>query len=266
MLEESKKNTNDPELKRQLNEEIQKEAERLRKQRAEYDSFVRENELKKNAIRTYVPKYDAAELKGAVKAYKANDELNKNLNIGSLKNVNYVKNYAVANISREDMQQIKKAISNIGKTYNIELDYFEVGDYTDDMHIDSPMFYRAVDNGGKYESKLVVNNACAFWSDKKMQKYILNSGYFAGSSIEDFTNHEIAHVLTFQKCKTYREAEKLSQALYKEYVSGVSEYNMEMRDGAETIAEAFVQKQKGIRVRSGVQKLLDKYVEVHKKC
>lgn len=70
VLEESKKNTDDSELKRQLNEEIQKEAERLRKQRAEYDSFVRENELKKNAIRTYVPKYDAAELKNAVAALK----------------------------------------------------------------------------------------------------------------------------------------------------------------------------------------------------
>ena len=94
----------------------------------------------------------------------------------------------------------------------------------------------------------------------------MNSGYFAGSFIEDFTNHEIAHVLTFQKCKTYKEAEKLSQALYKEYVSGISDYNMETQDGAETIAEAFVQKQKGIRVRSRVQKMLDKYVEVYKKC
>ena len=63
MLEESKKNTGDPEL---------------RKQRAEYDSFVREKQLKKNAIRTYVPKYDAAELKGAVETYKANNEPNKN--------------------------------------------------------------------------------------------------------------------------------------------------------------------------------------------
>ena len=53
--------------------------------------------------------------------------------------------------------------------YNVELDYFEVGDYTDDMHIDSPMFYRAVDSDGKYKSKLVINNACAFWSDKKLQ-------------------------------------------------------------------------------------------------
>lgn len=80
VLEESKKNTDDPELKRQLNEEIQKEADRLRKQRAEYDSFVRENELKKNAIRTYVPKYDAAELKGAIKAYKTSGAVKGALN------------------------------------------------------------------------------------------------------------------------------------------------------------------------------------------
>lgn len=80
VLEESKKNTDDPELKRQLNEEIQKEADRLRKQRAEYDSFVRENELKKNAIRTYVPKYDAAELKGAIKAYRASGGVKGALN------------------------------------------------------------------------------------------------------------------------------------------------------------------------------------------
>lgn len=70
VLEASKKNTDDPELKRQLNEEIQKETNKLRQQKQAYDAFVESNQLKKAAIRTYTPKYDAAELKKAVKAYR----------------------------------------------------------------------------------------------------------------------------------------------------------------------------------------------------
>lgn len=70
ILETSKKNTDDPQLKKELNEEIEKETAKLRQQKASYDTFVENNQLKKNAIRTYTPKYDAAELKDAVKYYK----------------------------------------------------------------------------------------------------------------------------------------------------------------------------------------------------
>lgn len=72
VLEGSKKNTNDPELKRQLNEEIQKETEKLRLQKKAYSAFVESNQMKKVAIRTYTPKYDAVELKKAVKIYRKN--------------------------------------------------------------------------------------------------------------------------------------------------------------------------------------------------
>lgn len=71
LFENSKPNTDDPELKRQLNEEMRKEAARLREQKKVYDDFVAENELKKNAIRTHVPKYDAVQLKNAVGHYKS---------------------------------------------------------------------------------------------------------------------------------------------------------------------------------------------------
>lgn len=70
VLENSKKNTDDPELKKQLAKEIEKEAAKLREQKGAYDAFVEANQLKKNAIRIYTPKYDAAELKKAVKYYK----------------------------------------------------------------------------------------------------------------------------------------------------------------------------------------------------
>lgn len=68
VLENSKKNTDDLDLKRQLNEEISKETIKLRQQKEAYNDFVEANQLKKSAIRTYAPKYDAAELKKAVGA------------------------------------------------------------------------------------------------------------------------------------------------------------------------------------------------------
>lgn len=74
VFENSKPNTDDPEL----NEEMRKEAARLREQKKAYDGFVEKNKLKKNAYRTHVPKYDAAQLKNAVRKY-AQDTPNRNI-------------------------------------------------------------------------------------------------------------------------------------------------------------------------------------------
>ena len=109
VLEASKKNTDDPELKRQLNEEIQKEADKLREQKKAYDDFIKKNELKKDAIRMQVPKYDTTQLKKAVDAAKASGrvksyENSKKVPMEKSKNTGYTKR------TKEEFEQIARQI------------------------------------------------------------------------------------------------------------------------------------------------------------
>lgn len=118
VLEESKKNTGDPELKKQLNEEIEKEADKLRQQKDAYDAFVESNQLKKNAIRTYTPKYDAAQLKSAVTGYKEKVAYEKGKNYTNPKGVD-ISDRKRKNISTLPEQDALLA----NKNYNKGIEY-----------------------------------------------------------------------------------------------------------------------------------------------
>lgn len=189
----------------------------------------------------------------------------KYIDFGSIKNVKFENNVDVTHISSTDIQKIKNTISMLGEEYDIKLDTFGVGNYADSKYINVPLFFHAVEDGEMYRSSLVLNNASPFWYDKEFQKKILESGYFAGKTIEDFVRHEMVHVITFQGCKTIKEYFELEATIHPLYTNGISIYNWESKDGAETIAEAFVKLRNGGKVNKGAAMLVNKYVEVWKK-
>lgn len=186
----------------------------------------------------------------------------KRLDMGQVRGVTLQHPADKTKLSREQINTIKKTIADVGKEYDVRLDYLEIGDYTDDEHIGSPIFYRATDEDGLYKSKLVVNNACALWTDQDYQKEIFGSGFFTGQSFEDFIRHEIAHVLTFQGCTTMEDYYKMEEKLYSSWSPGISLYADESRDGAEMVAEAFIKKSSGSSITPAAEEMLNQYVEV----
>lgn len=200
------------------------------------------------------------------KAWKEFRELSteKKIDFGNIKNVKFEKTADKTVIDQVDISEIQKTIAELGEEYNIHLDYFEVGNYTDDKYINAPLFFKAINEEGVHKSKLVVNNACTFWMDRLHMENILNSGFFAGNTIKDFTIHEMAHVMTFQNCKTIDEYYRLEKYIRSLYTNGISPYSWQSKDGAETIAEAFVKFRKGRNVNVEARNLLDKYIEVWK--
>lgn len=191
--------------------------------------------------------------------------MEKQLNMGQVRGVTFQHPAEKTNLTREQVNAIKKAIADVGKEYDVKLDYLEIGDYTDREHIKSPLFFRALEEDGQYRSKLAINNACKLWSDPVEREKVFNSFFFAGRSIEDFTWHEMAHVLTFQKCRDMKDYLALEKALHPRYVLGISEYADNCMDGAETIAEAIVQKRAGYTIPPQAEYLLKEWVEIWKK-
>lgn len=189
----------------------------------------------------------------------------KRLDLGQVKGVTLQHPAGKTNLAREQVSAIKRAIADVGKEYDVRLDYLEIGDYTDDEHIDSPMFFRALEEDGQYRSKLVINNACPFWGDAQEREKVFNFPFFAGKSIEDLTWHEMAHVLTFQKCRNLKEYLEMERTLHPRYVLGISGYANRCLDGAETIAEAIVKKRDGYAIPPRAEHLLEQYVEVWKR-
>lgn len=189
----------------------------------------------------------------------------KRMDIGGLKNVSLGNSVKRSNLAESDVDEIKGAISDVTESYDLKLDRIEISDYPDEAHMDVPLFYRAWEDDGAFAPKLVINNACEFWYNENKRRAVFSSGFFAGSSVREFTEHELAHVLTFQGCRTKEEFEQLEAELKPLYTNGVSRYSYLSKDGSETIAEAFVKKRAGRRINKQAQELLEKYVEVWRK-
>lgn len=61
------------------------------------------------------------------------------------------------------------------------------------------------------------------------------------------------------------ECEALDEKIEPMYTNGVSRYAWKSKDGAETIAEAFVKKRQGRKINDEANQLLELYVEVWRK-
>lgn len=259
-------NIDDPQIHDALQNDYNRLTTKVKDMTKKYEKFSYDNKIK-----TY---YDRIQIAKRIRDEAREERKNgtdtrlledKKIDLGDIKGVQFQKTANNSNIRTEDVNEIKNTISDLSKEYNIKLDRFEVGDYTDDEHIYAPMFYRADVEDGRYYSKLVINNACKFWRDGEDKNTILNSGYFSGNTLEEFTEHELAHIITFQRCKTYEDYTLLEKEVRESYTYGLSQYNLDSKDGAESIAEAFVLARNGRYVNANARKLLENYVEIYKK-
>lgn len=251
-------------LKREIEAQYAVEGEtkelraQLRKQTNDYYNFSKAAKLR--------PKDNRLRVERGTSVLNKVRDTDKKINIGNIKNISFEKSVAITNLSNDNVECIKNTIAKMSKEYKIKLDSLEIGNYTDSGFISVPVFFRAIDDNGIYKSKLIINNACPFWKNDKLRNKVLNAGYFAGDSIEDFIKHELAHVMTFQECKTTADYLMLEKQLYIQFEHGISDYNEDAKDGAETLAEAFVKVKKGKDVSKKVRLMLKKYIEVNKIC
>lgn len=101
------------------------------------------------------------------------------------------------------------------------------------------------------------------FEERIMKRY--ESGYFAGKSVEDYIAHEMAHVMTFQDCKTEIQYNNVKRMVEKYYVAGVSQYCDDKKSGTECIAEAFVKMRNGEKVPTKIKSAVKYYIERWKK-
>lgn len=189
-------------------------------------------------------------------------ETEKYINIGKFKPIDIKsKEMRKEGIPKRYIKKITSTVQNFSKEYEIRLNCVEVGCFDDDEHIGVPMFYRADDRDGIYFPRLIINSAFAGWNEKNTFRYLWRGTKFAGNNIEDFTLHELAHVLTYQGCVTKKAVDELEENLKSKYISGLSKYNDLCEDGSETIAEAFVLLRNGEEVPQAAADLVDKFVE-----
>lgn len=189
----------------------------------------------------------------------------KKIDFGQVKGVIFQKTAEETLVMATQVEEIKSAVGELSADYNIKLDYFELGNYTEGEYRSIPIFYKAVNEDGIYKSKLVINNACPFWTDEQWQRNVFTLGQFAGKSVKEFTWHEIGHVLTYQGCSTiqdYYQRERKTRSLKR---FGISKYADSSIDGAETVAEAFVLKRQGKILKPDVEDMLKQYTEVWRK-
>ncbi len=91
------------------------------------------------------------------------------------------------------------------------------------------------------------------------------TGALAAKNSTDLIKHEMAHVLTFQDCKTWVDFKLKEKVVKEKFISGISQYNSTSGDGAETIAEGFVAMGNGEEVPAEIQKLVNEYISRWKK-
>lgn len=202
----------------------------------------------------------------AWKEYKnAGKSIEKPIRLGNLYNVEINRSARNANISAKDILAVKHTIAELSREYQFRLDEIEIGNYTDEEHLNVPMLARFTDNSGELRRILVLNNANAMWSDSAYRKDIFDGYFFAGHSVEEFTEHELAHFITYEGCDTMKACEVLDEKIKPMYTNGISRYAWMSKDGSETIAEAFVKKRQGRKINDEANRLLELYVEVWRK-
>lgn len=192
--------------------------------------------------------------------------IEKSVNIGKAKQIDVLtEKSGSTGIPKKCIREINDTVKAFEKEYDVRLNKIEVDRYTDEQYIYSPMFYRADSIDGIYFPRMIINSACPFWKDTKSREAILSGDYFAGSSIKDFMEHELSHVLTYQDCGTMEAVRELDRSLVGKYVQGISRYNDQCKDGAETIAEAFVALRNGNTVPEDAKRLVNEFIERWKK-
>ena len=143
------------------------------------------------------------------------------------------------NITPDIVDEIQSGIDEMKREYDLRIDRALVQDVSDRFP-DTPYLTRVVDNHGSREVEFVINKGYNFSDFRRIVKAGYETGYFAGRTIKDHAIHEMTHVMAGQQFKTISGYNAFKERLESQYVPGVSGYSDAMKDGFETLAEAFV--------------------------
>lgn len=143
------------------------------------------------------------------------------------------------NITPDIVDEIQSGIDEMRQEYDIRLDRALAQDVSDRFP-DTPYLTRVVDNHGIREVEFVINKGYNFSDFRRIVKAGYETGYFAGRTIKDHAIHEMVHVMTGQQFKSISGYDAFKARLESQYVPGISGYSDSMKDGFETLAEAFV--------------------------
>lgn len=165
----------------------------------------------------------------------------------------------IPGMKTEFVAQIQEGIDEAHKGFIIQLDEVLVENLGKEMP-NTPYLCRYTERKGKHQAVFVINSGFDFSDMEYIVSEGYRQGYFAGKTLKDHILHEMAHVMTGQQCSTAAEFDQLYDEIEKMYVPGVSGYSDDVKNGFETIAEAFVRIHNGEAVPDEARKLVDKYV------
>lgn len=168
--------------------------------------------------------------------------------------------YTVRNITPDIVDEIQNGIDEIMMEYDAKIDRIKVEDISDRLP-DTPYLVRYSNEAGIKKVNFVINAGFDFDGFQEVVSAGYECGYFAGRTIKDHAIHEMAHVMTGQQYKTIAAFNDFAKRIEKNYVLGVSGYSDNVKDGFETIAEAFVRIRNHESVPEEAEKLVQKYIE-----
>nr|DAQ06754.1 MAG TPA: minor capsid protein [Caudoviricetes sp.] len=164
------------------------------------------------------------------------------------------------NITPDIVDEIQSGIDEMKREYDLRIDRALVQDVSDRFP-DTPYLTRVVDNHGSREVEFVINKGYNFSDFRRIVKAGYETGYFAGRTIKDHAIHEMTHVMAGQQFKTISGYNAFKERLESQYVPGVSGYSDAMKDGFETLAEAFVKMRNNEAVPDEAKQLVIKHIE-----
>lgn len=166
----------------------------------------------------------------------------------------------ILGITEDDRIKMEKAITMMQKKYDIWIGEIAVESFGKEERgtyfITGPYL-----ENGKLKMGLAINSDIDYTKIESTIKRKSESGFFAAKNLEDCLKHELAHIMTFQNCSTYKEYKDLYAEINKTFIPGISGYADKCHNGVEMLAEAFVRVQNGEQVPLKVKILLRKYIE-----
>lgn len=170
--------------------------------------------------------------------------------------------YKIKGMTESGKREIENSIEQLKKQYEIHLSSIEVGKMGKrDIFGAGPY----VDDDGKLKFGLAINENIDFNKVKFQASKYYDIGRFAGKNVEDYIAHEMAHIMTYQGCKTEAEYATMKSIIDKQFVEGISGYADRTRSGSESLAEAFVRFRNGEDIPVKARIMIYTYIERWKK-
>lgn len=165
---------------------------------------------------------------------------------------------SIKGLTQRDKREIENAIRKLQNEYDIHLDSIEIAPMGKETIFGAAPY---IDDNKQLEFALVLNENVDYTKVKERIESRYKRGKFAGKSIEDYIAHEMAHIMTYQDCKTQQEYEIKKRIVKKAFVEGVSLYADRKKNGEESLAEAFVKYRNGEELPIRAKLLVMSYIE-----